>query len=150
MNKKKTKPYKNKRRENESRFIKLPSEVKKIDMHDIINGNYPIFCFKYLSEKSIKGCTDYEFYHDFLMRLKKLSILGWDEIKRSPHHSFGMEPIPINKIKPLLPPCITPDITKLHVFRATGNNLPFIGIQIQNIFRILFIETQFGDIYDHH
>jgi hypothetical protein len=60
-----------------------------------------------------------------------------------------MEPIPKEKIKVQLPDCITPDVKSLHVFRATSDNLPFIGLQIENVFRILFIETKFGDIYDH-
>ena len=140
---------KNKREKNKNTFIKTPLETKKIDTQYILNENYPIFCFKYLSDKSIKGCTDYGFYYDFLMRLKKLSELGWDEIRKSTSHSFGMEPIPVSNIKPALPPCITPEVKNLHVFRANGNNLPFVGIQIQNIFRVLFIEAQFRDIYDH-
>jgi hypothetical protein len=52
-------------------------------------------------------------------------------------------------IKPALPSCITPEVKDLHVLRANGNNLSFVGLQIQNIFRVLFIETNFGDIYNH-
>jgi hypothetical protein len=133
----------------ENTFIKAPTETNKIDTQSILNENYPIFCFKYLSDKSIKKCQDYQFYFDFLMRLKELSEKGWNEIRKAPKHSIGLEPLPRCKIKPDLPPCITPDVNKLHVFRANGNNLPFVGIQIQNILRILFIETKFGDIYDH-
>ena len=32
---------------------------------------------------------------------------------------------------------------------AVGNNLPFIGFREGKIFHILFIETAFGDIYNH-
>ncbi len=60
-----------------------------------------------------------------------------------------MEKIPIEKIHPKLPSFITPDVKYLHVFRATGNNLPFVGLEMQGVFRVLFIETNFGDIYDH-
>jgi hypothetical protein len=119
-------------------------ECEKINKED-----YPVFCFKHLSDKSIKECKDADFYFDFLMRLRKLSELGWDGIRKSNRHSFGMETIPRRGIKPNLPSCITPDVKKLHVFRANGKNLPFVGIQIQNIFRVLFIEAQFGDIYNH-
>jgi hypothetical protein len=132
-----------------NKFIKNLIETKKMDNQSVLNENYPIFCFKYLSDKSIKVCTDPKFYYDFLMRLKKLSELGWNEIRTAQRHSFGMEPVAKEKIKPELPACITPDVQTLHVFRANGNNLPFVGIQIQRIFRVLFIETQFGDIYNH-
>lgn len=133
----------------DTQFIKPPISKKKLDNNDIINENYPLFCFKYLSGNSIKNCKDPKFYFDFLMRLQKLSELGWDGIRTSGRHAYGMESIPVKNIKPALPPGITPDVTELHVFRANGNNLPFLGIQVQNIFRIIFIETTFGDIYDH-
>lgn len=120
-----------------------------IDKTSISEDNYPVFCFKYLSEVSIKDCKKSDFSLEFLLRLKKLSELGWKEIKNSHRHSYGMEKIPINKIRPQLPSCITPEVKFLHVFRATGDKLPFVGIEIQNIFRVLFIETKFGDIYKH-
>ena len=83
------------------------------------------------------------------MRLKKLSELGWKEIRTSQRHSFGMEKISTDKILPQLPACITPEVNHLHVFRATGSNHPFIGLEIQKVFRVFFIETKFGDIYEH-
>ena len=86
---------------------------------------------------------------EFLLRLKKLSELGWKEIRQSHKHSFGMEKIPVEKIRPQLPVCVTPDVKHLHVLRATGSNLPFVGVEMQKVFRVLFIETAFGDIYDH-
>ncbi len=60
-----------------------------------------------------------------------------------------MEKIPIDKIHPQLPHCITPEVKHLHAFRATGNNLPFVGLEMQKVFRVFFIETNFGDIYNH-
>jgi len=130
--------------------IAEPLKNNKIDKDKIKTDNYPIFCFKYLSDVSIKKCKNSNFFYDFLMRLQKLSELGWTEIRKSHKHAYGLEPIPVFKIKPqVLPECITPDVKYLHAFRASGNNLSFVGIQEQNIFRILFIETKFGDIYDH-
>jgi hypothetical protein len=127
-----------------------PSKVNTIDKTKINEANYPIFCFKYLSDVSIKKCSNPRFFYDFLMRLRKLSELGWTEIRKSHRHAYGLESIPLNQIKPqVLPESITPDVKYLHAFRANGDNLPFIGIQMQRIFRILFLETNFGDIYNH-
>lgn len=124
--------------------------IGKREIEYFASLNYPIFSFKYLQEYSIKDCKDTSFYKDFLFRLKKLSELGWDEIRKSERHSFGMEKIPYFKIKPKaqLPDFITPD-AEFCAFRATGANLPFIGIQNGRIFHIIFVETKFGDIYDH-
>ncbi len=132
-----------------------PIKIKNVLPEPSINKNkiteedYPIFCFRYLSDASIKDCKRADFFFEFLMRLKKLSELGWKEIRQSHRHSFGLEKIPVEKIHPQLPPCITPEVRHLHIFRATGNNLPFIGLEIQKVFRVLFIETNFGDIYEH-
>ena len=127
--------------------------IKKVDdqphIHKGIVNNYPIFCFKYLQDVSIKNCNDYKFLVDFIFRLQKLGELGWQEIGRSSRHSFGTEKIPIRQIKSSLPTIITDDIDELTVFRANGNNLPFLGIRKTNIFHIIFIETNFGDIYNH-
>lgn len=134
-----------------NRRIILPpqEETKNISLNHIYKEDYPLFCFKYLSDVSISTCKDHKFFFDFLIRLQKISQLGWPSIRTSTRHGFGMESIPVDRIKPQLPMCITPDVKKLHVFRATGDNHPFIGLQIDRIFRVLFIEANFGDIYDH-
>ena len=133
-------------------LIKEPKGQKKslnkADLFDSID--YPIFCFKHLQSVSISDCTDGTFFYKFLERLNKLSNLGWNEIRLSERHSFGMEKIPVEKIHPSLPPFITPDVEDLSVFRAAGDNRPFLGIQNDKIFHVIFIETKFGDIYDHY
>lgn len=129
-------------------------KIKKVDdqphIHRGVIKDYPIFCFKYLQNKSIKDCNNYKFFYDFLIRLQKLSELGWKEINKSNKHSYGTEKIPVKSIKPNLPSIITDDVEELTVFRANGNNLPFLGIEKPGLFHIVFIETKFGDIYDHN
>ena len=112
--------------------------------------DYPIFSFRYLAPHSFPKCRDASFFRDFLARLQKLSELGWKRIALSDRHSFGTEKIDVSAIKPRqqLPPFITDDM-KLEVFRANGNNLPFVGLRNGRTFHIFFIETNFGDVYDH-
>ena len=135
--------------------MSTPQIIKNVPQHtgveisDVSKGKYPIFCFKHLSDKSIKKSKDYKFFINFLMRLKKLSELGWDEIATSDRHSYGKEKIPISDIKPSLPSIVTPDITHLYAYRANSDNRPFLGIKNGNILQIIFIEADFGDIYYH-
>ena len=144
MGKNKTKKDKN------PRLIKgLPSINKSIKEEDINNINYPLFSFKYLQETSIRDCTERDFFFKFLIRLQKLSDLGWDKIQTSDRHSWGTEKIPISQIKPQIPLCITPDVTDLICFRANGDKRPFLGFRIGSIFHVVFIEARFNDIYDH-
>ena len=113
--------------------------------------DYPLFSFKYLYKNSIDNCNESKFFFDLLMRLKKLSELGWNEIRTSQRHSFGMEKIPISSMipNPQYPPFITPDVTDFCVFRSNGNNTGLVGFQIEKIFYVFYIETKHGDIYRH-
>ena len=120
------------------------SEFAKID--------YPLFSFRYFRPNSIKNCDDADFFMGFLTRLKELSEKGWSEIRRSGRHDYGLEPLPKSKIKPDLKcvsAIITDDVEKLHVFRVDKDKHPFVGLQVGRIFHIIFVEAQFGDIYDH-
>lgn len=44
---------------------------------------------------------------------------------------------------------VTPEIETLTVFRANGDNRPFLGLRRGVVFHIIFIEEQFNDIYEH-
>jgi len=129
-------------------------KIKTLEQTPAIKKNppdrYPVFCFKHLQQHSYHKCSDSSFFIVFLERLKKLGQLGWQGIHGSHRHSFGTEKIPIQNLKVnSFPPIITEDVTELTVFRATGNNLPFLGIRLDDIFQIIFIESAFGDIYPH-
>jgi hypothetical protein len=119
----------------------------KIPTGNNIELDYPIFCFRYLQ---FVPKADYKFYAVFVERLKKLSCLTWHQINVAERHGFGTEKMPITQIKPQLPKFITPDVTHLLVFRANGDNRPFLGLRSGIIFHIIFIEEQFGDVYNHN
>lgn len=112
--------------------------------------DYPLFSFKYLSDCSFDKCSDSSFFPNFLLRLKKLSELGWKRIAISDRHSFGFEKIPVSSIIPKdsLPKDLTSE-DHLLAFRASGNNLPFLGRREGRTFYIYLIETKFGEIYRH-
>lgn len=149
---KKGKGKKNKSEE-ELSIIKGIINSKKIsvgEISDLSEVDHPLFSFKYLSDVSLKDCKDYSFFLDFILRLQKLCVLGWNEIRLSHKHSYGMEPIPYDDIKPKdkLPSFVTREV-ELDVFRAAGDNRAFVGLQKGKIFYIFFIEANFGDIYNH-
>lgn len=108
--------------------------------------DYPIFCFKHLK---LNFKNDYKFYFQFVDRLSKLCNSTWKQINTSQKHGFGTEKLPISKIKPEIPKFISPEVKHLLVFRANGDNRPFLGIRRGNVFHIIFIEERFGDVYNH-
>lgn len=131
-------------------FIKnVSTQSNSIKEENILKINYPVFCFKYLEKVSIKNSKDHDFFYNFLIRLKKLSELGWKEIAKSDRKSYGTENIPLAQIHPSKPSFLTPDVNELICFRANGDNRPFLGFRNGNIFHVIFIEANFNDIYDH-
>ena len=120
--------------------IKVPSE-------NSAELDYPIFCFRYLQTEPK---DDHKFYSDFIVRLKKISSLTWTQINVAERHGFGTEKMPIKQIKIQLPKFVTPEITHLLVFRANGDNRPFLGLRNGTVFHIIFIEEKFGDVYNHN
>ena len=126
----------------------VPNGISQSELDSYGRVDYPLFGFKYLADCSFSSCRDGGFFSSFLLRLKKLSVLGWKEIALSGRHGFGMEKIPRTALNHELPSEITPEVP-LFAFRAAGNNLPFVGFREGRVFHIVFIEASFGDIYNH-
>lgn len=123
--------------------------LRKNRIDEYADINFPLFSFRHLKDTSIDKCRDSKFFHDFLIRLQKLSELGWEKIRLSSRHSFGMEHINKEEIKPGLPDFITADVKTLDVFRSNGDNRVMVGLQDRKIFHVFFIEAKFNDIYIH-
>ncbi|MCC8114125.1 MAG: hypothetical protein LIP03_09075 [Bacteroidales bacterium] len=108
-----------------------------------------VFSFKYLQPVSYTECRDLSFFISWVNRLNKYSQLTWTDLYTSQRHSFGTENIPIHSLKrqPNLPKDFEAD--SLIALRATGSNHPMLGFRENNIYHVVFLESQFGDIYNH-
>lgn len=109
---------------------------------------YISFSFELLHDVSYTYCNEPSFFISLLQRLKKLCLLDWNEINKSQRHSFGYEKISINSIKKDIR--IAKGIDYLFSFRATGSNHVFLGFREGNVFKVVFIESKFGDVYNHN
>lgn len=127
---------------------KRGAEKNKITPQTVVHPvlDYPVFCFKHLQ---FKPQDDHKFYTEFIERLIKLCSLSWKTIDLTHKHSFGYEKMPVKSLKPAMPTFVTPDVSELTVFRANGDNRPFLGLRRGNVFHIIFIEEAFGDVYNH-
>ena len=128
--------------------LEVPRGISQSEIDSFARIDFPLFSFRHLQKVSFTSCRSSSFFVNFLTRLQKLSQLGWQKIDQSSRHSFGLEKIPQDIIHHKLPQEITPEVP-IYAFRATGNNLPFVGFREGKIFHILFIESRFGDIYQH-
>ena len=75
--------------------------------------------------------------------------MDWNLIYSTSKHSFGAESIKVEVLKDAAKNKLSSDITKLTVLRATGDNKAFLGYREENVFKVIFIEYKFGDIYSH-
>lgn len=151
---KKRSSHKNKKHNEDLQFIQDCFENKLIsrsEVEELSTIDHPLFSFKYLKSTSIKECTDYKFFYNFLIRLQKLSELGWEGIRNSHRHSYGMEQVSQDSIVPdtqNLPEFITPEV-ELHVFRSSGDKKTFVGWQSGKMFYVFYIEAKHGEICRH-
>ena len=129
--------------------MRTPKRLKKEEPVEKVVGRQGLISFRFdlLHEVSYTDCQTSDFFIKFLKRLKQLCSLNWNEINASPRHSFGYEKIPINSIKKEV--CITKEINFLFAFRATGDNRAFLGFRDGDVFQVVFVESNFGDIYEH-
>ena len=108
------------------------------------------FGFSELREYSyVNENTNGKFFIEFLDRLKKLSAIDWNTINVSARHSFGTEKISVKNLTESAQNLVPAGMKSLLVLRAIGDNHAFLGYRDGNIFQIIFIESQFGDVYKH-
>jgi hypothetical protein len=139
-----------KKNKKKAKSIKIIVPAKRAFLRgEEIEENRPVFCFRNLQGDSVKNCKKANFFIEFLKRLRQLSELTWNEIQTSDRHGYGTEKIPISKLNPQRPNFLTPDVDSLLAFRATGDKHVFLGFRQKNVFHIVYIESEFGDIYDH-
>lgn len=109
-----------------------------------------VFGFSELKPYSyVNGRNDAVFFIEFLERLKKLSSIDWNTANVSGRHSFGLEKMNISGMTECAKNHVPEGMKSLLVFRATGDNHAFLGYRDGNVFQIIFLEYQFGDVYNH-
>jgi hypothetical protein len=108
----------------------------------------PIFSLEHLQRSHcVSAIADRSERGLFMDALLTLSRLSWAQINSAPRHGLGTERMPADQIKVKIPPCVTDDVNLL-VFRWKGK-LPFVGFRDGRVLNILWIEQNFGDLYDH-
>ena len=109
-----------------------------------------VFGFSELRPYSYVNChNDSLFFISFLERLKKLCSLDWNTVNTSARHSFGLEKMQVDSLTASAKQHVPVGMTSLLVFRASGDNHVFLGYRDNNVFQVIFIEYNFGDVYFH-
>ena len=83
----------------------------------------------------------------FAKKLRNISQLTWQELRDSPSHGLGFEPIPREEIKQAIPVYVTEDVTSFFSFRFSGKKA-MVGYRTGRTFHILWFDRKFN-VYDH-
>jgi hypothetical protein len=107
----------------------------------------PKFCLHFLRGDFDVHALDARRQAAFAKALRKLASSRWKELITEPRHGQGTEQIPRSQIKAPIPPQFE-DQDKFLVFRYDGT-LPMAGVRVRDVFHVLWIEPEFGRLYDH-
>lgn len=107
----------------------------------------PKFCLNFLRDGFDLHALDTKGQAAFAKTLQKLASMKWKEIITAGRHGHGTELIPADQIKAPIPPQFQ-DEAKFMVLRYDGM-LPMAGVRVQDIYHVLWIEPEFGKLYDH-
>ena len=112
--------------------------------------NYISFGFKELRDISYtKAKKDSDFFIDYIKHLRQFCQLNWNDVRTTQRHGLGTESINVDSLKDGARKQVPSGLTKLLVLRTTGGNHAFLGYRDGSVFQVLFIEYQFGDVYNH-
>ena len=111
------------------------------------NKATPKFCLNYLRSGFDVHALSHQRQAAFAKTLQKLAASTWQELTLAPRHGQGKEFIPVGKVKAPIPERFQ-DNERFTVFRYDGK-LPMAGVRVDDVFHVLWIEPEFGRLYDH-
>ncbi|QVI29472.1 hypothetical protein MN2019_09375 [Mycolicibacterium neoaurum] len=83
----------------------------------------------------------------FALTLHKCAQLRWQDFGQAGRKGAGTELIPKGQIRAPIPSKFSHQ-DRFMAFRYKGQ-LPMLGVRINEVFHVLWVERQFGDVYDH-
>jgi hypothetical protein len=107
---------------------------------------YPMLSFRHVrSGYCVEELTEKQ-RSDFLLKWFRRAKFTWAALGQHDKHALGYEFMPKKQIKPQLPEHLQQD--KYMVFRH-HQNLPVLGFKAGDTFYVLWIENEYGQVYDH-
>ena len=108
----------------------------------------PVFCLHHLqSDFDVKALQDKDSQAQLAITMHRCAQMRWIDIHQAARHGAGTESIPADQIRAPIPPKFAGQ-EKFTAFRYRGK-LPMVGVRINDVFHVLWVERQYGDVYDH-
>ncbi|WP_309074615.1 hypothetical protein [Paenarthrobacter sp.] len=105
------------------------------------------FCLNHMQSGFSVEDLSKEARAEFAMALFKRRGMTWTEIQQAPKHGLGSEKMPASSIRAAIPR-VFGDVENFLVLRYSGL-LPMAGVRVGDVYHIVWLEPQFGDLYDH-
>jgi hypothetical protein len=122
----------------------LPQQTGRIPRQESTQNLPPLFSLEHLHPSYSINLCEKDDKVAFAERICELGKMTWASIQASHKHSFGSEIIRnVNLPKPA---CIGD--RAIIAFRYSGKK-PMVGFRDGRVLNIVWIERQFGDVYDH-
>lgn len=107
----------------------------------------PKFCLRHLVPSyDVRSLPEHQ-QAQFALALQDRSTMTWQQIKLAGRHGHGTEQMPRGEIKRQIPDAFAEERT-FAVLRYDGN-LPMVGVRVRDVFQVIWIEANYGDVYDH-
>jgi hypothetical protein len=107
----------------------------------------PKFCLHHISSHFDVHCLSPSRQAAFAKTLQKLASSTWKELLLAPRHGQGFEWIRVSQIRAPIPLRFHGE-PRFMVFRYDGK-LPMGGTRVRDVYHVLWIEPEFGQLYDH-
>lgn len=126
--------------QNSTKLAQLPSQIN-------YDQQTPKFCLRHLCQDFDVHALTNDKRADFAVALQCRATMTWRQIIMAGRHGLGSENIPRRQIRASIPAAFE-DAEQFLVLRYSGM-LPMVGVRVQDVFHILWIESKFGDLYNH-
>lgn len=111
------------------------------------NRENPKFCLAHLVKGYDLDPLTVDQRAAFAVTLRKLARFTWGELVTADRKGCGYEFIPARQIRAPIPPRFDGE-DRFMIFRYSGKH-PMGGIRALDVYHVLWIERQQGELYDH-
>lgn len=110
-------------------------------------NQHPLWCFHFIDPKFSADVLETEAVRALIAAFVKRSSLTWNQLIMANKHKLGTENIPVKITKPKMPPSFKDE--EHFIVMRYHDKLPFGGVRVGRIFHVIWIERQFGEVYEH-
>ncbi len=108
--------------------------------------SYPVLCLRFVQSRfGFEELTEKQ-RSEFIRKWAKRAQLSWTELVQHSRKGLGFENIPAHEIKRQAPESLAAG--RYLVMRHEGNHA-VVGVRAGGAYRVLWIEANYGDVYDH-